>query len=224
MNKILLVEDINKIENGKYLIEYTKNSAINVLGTTNLSDYATNSCDLEFTLIDGANLTLDKLNFVTKDVSLIININNDGLVNLNWAIINEGRNRINLIINMNGNNSNCSARIRVINKDNNSNADVICDGIVLANTKDNVLIEDLKGLVHNDSTIKISPIMKVNTNEVMANHLVTIGAFNRDELFYLNSKGLSDESAKNILIHSFISGILNMEMKELIPMEVIKFE
>ena len=66
--------------------------------------------------------------------------------------------------------------------------------------------------------------MKVNTNEVMANHLVTIGAFNRDELFYLNSKGLSDESAKNILIHSFISGILNMEMKELIPMEVIKFE
>ena len=82
MNKILLVEDINKIENGKYLIEYTKNSAINVLGTTNLSDYAINSCDLEFTLSDGANLTLDKLNFVTKDVSLIININNDGLVNL----------------------------------------------------------------------------------------------------------------------------------------------
>jgi len=66
--------------------------------------------------------------------------------------------------------------------------------------------------------------MDVKTNEVIANHLVTIGSFNKDELFYLNSQGLSNDLAKNLLLRSFISNILNENIKEQLKMEVINYE
>ena len=58
--------------------------------------------------------------------------------------------------------------------------------------------------MRNNDTIKISPIMIVDTNEVLANHLVTIGNFNAEELFYLESLGLSEKMAKDMLIESFM--------------------
>jgi len=159
---------------------------------------------------------------VNKDVALEIIINNDSLVNFNWVIINSGRNKINIIVKMIGNNSKCFAKVRIINSSRESNADVIFRGVVALNTKDNTIVEDLKGLILGEDTIKISPIMEVSTNEVMANHLVTIGSFNPEELFYLNSKGLSEKLAKDMLKTSFIWSVLPEYLRN--KMEVINYE
>ncbi len=222
MNKLLLVEDINNISDGSYDVEITKDMNINISNEVVLNNYDHKNYNLKLLVEDKADIELNKVNMVNKDVALEIIINNDSLVNFNWVIINSGRNKINIIVKMIGNNSKCFAKVRIINSSRESNADVIFRGVVALNTKDNTIVEDLKGLILGEDTIKISPIMEVSTNEVMANHLVTIGSFNPEELFYLNSKGLSEKLAKDMLKTSFIWSVLPEYLRN--KMEVINYE
>lgn len=224
MNKLLLVEDINNISDGVYDVEITKDVNIDISNEVVLNNYDEENYSLKVLVEDKANLELNKVNIVNKDLTLEININNDAVVNFNWVIINKGKNKVNILINMIGNNSKCLAKVRIINTNKESNADVIFRGVIALNTKDNIMVEDLKGLILGDDTIKISPIMEVSTNEVMANHLVTIGSFNPEELFYLSSKGLSEKLAKDMLKTSFVWSILPDGLRNKIKMEVINYE
>ncbi len=106
-------------------------------------------------------------------------------------------------------------KVRVINILSNSNINLVVNGKILEATRDNELIEDLKGLIINENDmIKISPNMMVDTNEVLANHLVTIGSFNKEELFYLTMRGLSLSSAKELLKKAFLTNIMSAYEKE----------
>lgn len=224
MNKILMVEDINEIKPGLHIIEYTKNCEIKVSSNTDLQNYNYNNCSLICTIKNNSNFTLNKVDIIKEDTTLTLNIKNNTTVNLSWVIINQSNTKCHLKINLLGNNSKCNAKVRIVNATNKCNANLICDGIIKKNTKENELVEDLKGLMVNDGTIKISPNMYVDTNEVLANHLVTIGSFNTEELFYLTSKGLTALAAKQLLLDSFISNNLNEEYQKIIKTEVINIE
>lgn len=223
MNKLLLVEDINNIKNGNYEISYPKNTILNITDKASLNDY-NNSSNLEVFISNKVPLNIDKVNILDKDINLVINLQDNSLLNLNWVIINSGKNKVHLTINMDGNSSIATSKVRIINKTKNSNLDFVIDGVINKDTYDNELLEDIKGLILGDDTIKISPNMDVKTSEVMANHLVTIGSFNKDELFYLKSRGLSENKAQELLTRSFISNIINEDFKERIKMEVKNYE
>lgn len=213
MNKLLLDRDFN-LSDCEYLIEYNQDLKLNIKGNVTLNEYSFTNPKLELNLDNNSSLSFDKVNIVNKDTSIIINIKDNTSVNLNFLIINKGHNKIQITTNLQGNNSKCNVKVRAINQDSESNADIICDGIIYEKTSDNELIEDLKGLILHNDTIKISPNMLVKTNEVIANHLVTISSFNKDELFYLESKGLSRKKAEILLTESFTS-IVNKELKSL---------
>ena len=72
-------------------------------------------------------------------------------------------------------------------------------------TKNNVITEDIKGLNHGGK-ITILPQMEINTHDILANHLVTISALNNNDLFYLQSKGISEAKAQEIILKGFITG------------------
>lgn len=212
MNKLLL-EDDYCLSNCENLICYHQNIQINIQDTVKLNEYSLDNPSLVLNITNNSNLVFDKINLVNKDTKITLNIDDNATVDLNYLVINEGKNKINITANFKGNNSKCHIKLRVINQTHESNANIICDGIIEENTKDNELIEDLKGLILHDDTIKISPNMLVNTNEVLANHLVTISSFDKEELFYLESKGISAETAKKLLITSFTS-IVNKELRK----------
>lgn len=212
MNKLLL-EDDYCLSNCENLICYHQNIQINIQDTVKLNEYSLDNPSLVLNITNNSNLVFDKINLVNKDTKITLNIDDNATVDLNYLVINEGKNKINITANFKGNNSKCHIKLRVINQTPESNANIICDGIIEENTKDNELIEDLKGLILHDDTIKISPNMLVNTNEVLANHLVTISSFDKEELFYLESKGISAETAKKLLITSFTS-IVNKELRK----------
>lgn len=224
MNKLLVVEDIKNVEGGDYNLEYTQNTELNIIDKVQLDNYDKNNYNIKINLDNESSFEFNKVNFINKDMIMEINIYDNSMVNLNWTIINEGRNRVNITVNMLGNNSKSEAKVRVINKTSDSNIDIVFKGIIKESTIDNEMLEDLKGLIIGDDTIKISPIMEVGTNEVMANHLVTLGSFNKEELFYLNSKGLTSEAAKRLLVESFICGIMPDNLREKLKMEVINYE
>ncbi|MDE5539725.1 MAG: SufD family Fe-S cluster assembly protein, partial [Bacilli bacterium] len=224
MNKLLLVEDIKELRAGEYDISYNQDTQLKVTGKTIMSNIDKNNCSLDIELASDAEVFLDKVNVITKDMHINIKMNQNSHLVLNWVIINDGNNKVVLDINMLGNNNKAEVHVRVINKNIDDSADVICNGMVCAGTIDNELLEDLKGLLMNDNTIKISPNMNVGTNETMANHLVTIGPLSREELFYLMSRGMSKKQARALMRDSFACSLVNENLKEQIKMEVKDIE
>lgn len=65
--------------------------------------------------------------------------------------------------------------------------------------------QDLKNiLLSNRARMSSKPELEVNTDEVVASHGSTIGALPAEQLFYLQSRGIEQKRAKQILIESFL--------------------
>lgn len=213
MNKLLVVGD-KKLTTGEYNLELNKNVSIIIEGNVILHDINNNNEELNIKLDDNSSLDFYLIKNIENDYYIHFTLLKNAKLNLNMLILNKNNNKVTIDIDLLDNNSKAFADIRGINIENNSNLDIICNGYIKNSTKDNELVENLKGLIINDNdTIKISPIMIVDTNEVSANHLVTIGSFLKEELFYLTSLGLTEEIAKKMLTNSFLKH--NMSKLEL---------
>ncbi|MBE6154129.1 MAG: hypothetical protein E7163_00935 [Firmicutes bacterium] len=222
MNKLSVEEDIKSITSGEYELEFYKNIELNIDGNVKISSL--NNHDLKINLNRDSIVKLESIYLLDKNINIDVNIYDNVVLDYNVLIINNGKNKFNVNLNMLGNNSDVKIKLRTINKNDESNIDINCNGLIECNTKDNKLLEDLKGLIINEGVIKISPNIKVLTNEVEANHLVTIGSFDKAEMFYLKTKGLSNKGAKKLLIESFVTSIIDDINREKIKMEVKNIE
>ena len=204
MNKLLVVED-KSINSGEYILDIKKDVSLNINGNVVIHDINSDNKWLDIIIENNCNFDLYHVKKLQNDYYIHITLLNNAILNLNMLILNENNHQVKVDIDMTYDNSIASTHVRALNIQDNSNLDVIFKGYIKEKTKGNELVEDLKGLlVRNNDTIKISPIMIVDTNEVLANHLVTIGNFNTEELFYLESLGLSEKMAKDMLIESFM--------------------
>lgn len=223
MNKLILREN-KDITNGSYEIEVLEDIVLNLKEDIKLTQFDNTNNNLVINLDNKVNLEFNRVSVIKKKMDLVVNILDNSNVFLNLIILNENKNKVTLTLNLSGNNSKVTARVRLINKNDYDNIDFICNGKILSKTKDNELVEDLKGLINGDNTIKISPNMEVLTNEVTANHLVTVGYIREEELFYLTSKGIEEDKAKEMLLLSFLTSKVPESLEEKIKMEVIKSE
>lgn len=72
----------------------------------------------------------------------------------------------------------------------------------------------------NEKKNEIRPNLYIDEYDVVANHSALIGRFSGDELFYLQSRGLSKEIATGLLLKGFLlSDIVNKKMQK----EISKF-
>ena len=75
-----------------------------------------------------------------------------------------------------------------------------------------------------DRKCEIRPNLYIDTDDVDANHSALIGKFNNDELFYLNSRGINDIDANNLLIKGFLLNKVDSEsLKENIKADIDKY-
>lgn len=77
-------------------------------------------------------------------------------------------------------------------------------GIIAEKTKDNQLIEELKGLTLANQNITFFPDLIVRTNAVKAIHNATIKCINKEELFYLKTKGIDELTCKELIKNGFL--------------------
>ena len=54
-----------------------------------------------------------------------------------------------------------------------------------------------------------SPILKISNNDVLASHAAVVGRLNEEHLFYLESRGLSEEEAKRLIALGYLKPIEN---------------
>jgi Fe-S cluster assembly protein SufD len=68
-------------------------------------------------------------------------------------------------------------------------------------------------LLSKDASIDSKPQLKIWADDVKCTHGATVGQLDEDALFYLRSRGLDKNTARNLLVHAFASEVLT-EIKE----------
>lgn len=218
MNK-LLVSDIIKLNDGEYEIQVeSKTLSIEING--NVTIYLINQIldKLVIDINDNSTLNIFKFNKEKENnLSVFINQSNYSNISYNEAFINCCDNK--LIINNNIKGNNNKSYINVRNICNSNNSEVVINVDIKKDTFNNIALEDLKG-INNGGFIHIEPNIICESNEVLANHLTTIGNLDQRLVDYLMSKGINEKNAREILLHGFIFSNMNEFVKEKIGGEI----
>ncbi len=204
MNKIIVDEEIKNLENMEAELYLNQESCKLYIKGNNKIIVKKSNLDLTLILEDEANLDI-----LFKDVMLekrIVNIIAYNNTFLNYKESFSSSLNTELLINNKilGNNNKSLMKIRTISKDKKVKINVLAD--VDEETVDNELIEDIKG-INEGGLIEVLPNMEINTSEVMANHYVTISNLSPQDLFYLESKGLSKEASKKLILEGFLKSV-----------------
>ena len=209
MNKIILSGESIKLDSkiNESLIYVKDNSTLNIINPYK-------SLDLNILIDEDKTLDVNLFNNVGP---LTININveskSNSVLNFNNSFIAEEKYELNIDTNLYGDNIKNNVNIRGINE--KGGAVVIkMNGVVAGETKDNEISEYARIINKSDESTVLIPNLIVNTSEVLANHGVSIGGLNENEIFYLMSKGINEADAKKIIEHGFILSIMDDNVKE----------
>ena len=130
--------------------------------------------------------------------------NNKSIVNISLGIIFTEENNLEIKNSLIGNEAYSKIMIKAIQKDDEKSI-LKTVGIINEKTKGNEFLEQIKVLNFKKQQIICLPELLVYSNEAVANHNATIKNIDVEELFYLNSKGLSNDLAKKIIKEGFLN-------------------
>lgn len=89
---------------------------------------------------------------------------------------------------------------------------VYCDNntTIIKAAKGSSAYQKTKGmLVGKKALIEVNPNLNIDEYDVMAGHGATIGSLNKEDLFYLMSRGLSKERAEHLAVVSLVNPLLD---------------
>ena len=218
MNKIIIDKEVLDIKDNILYLDIRVNKlTINISGRVLINEFInTNNDNLELTININNNSELlynRLLETNTMNTKIIFNQDKDSSLEFNNSIISKDKGNLEILSNVTGNNNLTNIKVRAITKDNGSLVLKCCTD-TKEKTNNNELLESLKILMLNNEESTIIPDLLVASNEVEANHAATISGINKDELFYLNSKGINDEAAKKLISEGFIINNLNISKKD----------
>lgn len=232
MNRIVIGSSNNEIgvlKEDKLIVDIKKDTNF-LIENNEVNNYVFN--------VDNANLNILNIREIKNNIAFEININN-GNVSFNSVSYNSGDLKLNVNLNKEGSSilihnsviakEKVNYDIKINHNVKNTNSDVCNNGV----TKDDgTICFDVssyapKGsqecLINQDSKIislnktngnKINPILLIEEYGAEARHAAFVGNFKDEELFYLMSRGLSKDEAKNLLISGLLIGTLDVCFNE----------
>ena len=219
MNKILIENDVISFENEVIYGEIkTKDLTINIFKTVHLNLEDNNNLikNLTINVERDSQLFLNYYNIEAHlSTNIDLNIEDKGQAIINMGLIGNGQNTLNIKTKMLKNNITNILNLRCISQDEGS-FNICIDGHVLKNTYNNIMKESINLLNLNNRENKLIPNMLVSSSEVKADHFVAISNIREDELFYLTSKGISKDKAKELIKKGFIMSLYDQDMQEFI--------
>jgi len=124
---------------------------------------------------------------------------------------NTSSNVVSKSISKDGGISNYRGYVKIVKGAKNSKASVRCDGLMLDNSS-------------RSGTI---PSMEVDEDDVVVAHEATVGKIGEEQLFYLRSRGISEDEATKMIVSGFIEPIVKalpmeyaLELNRLIELEI----
>ncbi len=179
-------------------------NAVNLHNNMNLTIVVEEECNLELNLFDYA---------VSLEINLDIELHDRSTLTLNGAFISEIKYELNVDAKLYGDNIYACVDIRGVNE-REGTVKINMNGTVAGETHGNVLNEYAKVLNKSELSNVLIPNLIVNTNDVEANHGVSIGSIDEKELFYLMSKGIDRHNAVKIIEEGFLEAIMPEDVKE----------
>lgn len=89
--------------------------------------------------------------------------------------------------------------------DKNANYEMIACGRILKGAKQSKSFQSTKVLTSNDNqTSKVTPLLLIDENDVMASHANSLGQMNEEHLYYLMSRGLNRLQASGLLTLAYM--------------------
>lgn len=191
MNKIII--------DGESVVELAvdKDSVCNIKNRNDLNK-------LSITILDNVTLIINEYSEIDKrdyEINIIQNNNSKFIYNHSF-LVNKLYN-LNINLELLGDNSKNEINIHGINDVGKSN--IVVDGKVDNDTCNNELNESIKILNINNGMSQVLPNMYINTNNVVANHSASVTDIDEDYLFYMNSKGINNVGAKNLIVNGFLN-------------------
>lgn len=215
MNKLNIDNNNYSIKNYFGEVKISEKTVINVNDSSSIL-LIDNEHDITFVLENNASLIINNFSVnKNKNSKIKIKLNN----NSSFKMVNSYQNNKSLEdkyeISINGNNNKLSLIVNALAK---QDMDIYASIDVLTDTIDNDVLESVK-VYECGGSVSIKPILYVNTSEVFANHKAVITNFEKENLFYLKSKGLNTAECINVIKEGFMLKDFEDEFKEKIRKE-----
>lgn len=200
---------INSNEYNKYVFNIKKGN-VNILCILKKTDYVS----FEFNVYDG-NVSFNNFSYDCKEQKIEANLNKQGaLINIYNSYLCKGIQNVDV---------NVTHKAPSTQSNVYDNAITIEKGSICFNNitkvkkkmKNCKVIQDAKIIPINDNNKnRINPVLLIDEYEVDAKHAAFIGKFKEEQLFYLKSRGLSEQQAIDLLLKGLLVGIMNIEDEE----------
>ena len=200
MNK-LLIDKENNIEikdNAVELDIQVKELTLNIKGNVLINEICkkdNEELNLTINIEPKSSLIYNRFIIHNKaNNNITINQDNTSNVSFNYSIVATDKVELTINSNLSGNENETSIKVASVTEQNGK-VIITSTADVKPKIENNNLLESIKILLLNDEESICIPNLLVSSNEVEVNHAATISGIPQDYLFYLNSKGLSNEAA-----------------------------
>lgn len=215
MNKLIVKEKSIELNNEEINLSIISDFlTININGKCSINEIVKNADNHNITinLKKDSVLTYNRFCYVDSgNISFIFNNENTSIINFNNSIVSNNNYELNIISNIKSDYIVNNINIRAVAK-NNCSYSISVKSKVIENTLNNYVDENIKILSFNNLRQSIFPDLYVDSEDIIANHSATISNINKSDLYYLNSKGLSNEQAVKLITEGFL--ISNIELKK----------
>lgn len=185
---------------------------IDVVGDCKVFEYI-NNCSLDTVYNVSSNFTLNRF-VVSSSVNTLVNLNKEKInFDYYYSNINLGDNFYEIVINHNKPYTSSDIINHGINLED-SKLSYIVIGKVLKNSIGVCCNQDSRIITLDNNSCSIKPDLIIDNDDIVANHSSYIGYFNKDKMFYLMSRGLSEVQALKLLIKSFLIGKMDISFLE----------
>lgn len=204
-----------KVISEKKLILNNQSMNLNIL-TEELEITCKNNCEIFFLkythnlkliirLMNNSKLLINNFFSYDSDSNIKIIVNQKNNTDLEYRLIGVAKNSINLDFNntIKGNNNKSKIIIRFLSE-GNGRAIINVEGKVFPQKVNNEIHEEVKILSLNDADNQINPDILIASDDTIAIHNATISGVSSDDLFYLESKGLSKPASINLIKNGFL--------------------
>ena len=204
------VKHVNKIEVGS-VIDYNKSGGYKLVVVKDVIININSAGEVKLYLRSDKkiNLTIN-----VKSQAIIYNLTGTDIV-IDLNILNDVKVKL---VNMNITKNRVVNEINVYHESINCVSDLYCYGISyltgdLKFIVNSYIKKHMTGVICNqvsrtinldDATSLIEPNLFVDEFSALANHSAYMGPFNKDDLFYLKTKGISQKEAFNLLLKGFM--------------------
>lgn len=215
--------EITFLNNGNYYIEYIDSDnitiTINVLENVCIHLFEYSTCldvviNNIYNLNKNSSLILNKFYANNSTIeSISINLNGEKAnIKYNFSSISSNDDKYSINIYHLEKNTSSDIFNRTVAKNNSSNTFDI-NSFVENGIKDCFLNQQTKIITLGDSNNRINPNMFIGENGTTAVHSSTIGSIDRENLFYLMSRGIYYKEAVNLIIKGMIVSNINPDME-----------